>query len=59
MVSVTNNEQEIAFVERMLTVVEEAVVEVLGSSGIDLAADEDCWLIPVDESLVSTVCRAA
>ena len=59
MSSVNASDRDIDFVERVLTVVEEAMMEVRGSSDIDLPAEEDCWLIPVDERLVSTVCRAA
>ncbi len=59
MISLNANNHDIDFVERVLTVVEEAMMEISGSSEVDLPAEEDCWLIPVDERLVSTVCRAA
>ena len=59
MISLNANDRDIDFVERVLTVVEEAMMEVRGSAEVDLPADDDCWLIPVDERLVSTVCRAA
>jgi len=59
MISVNPSDRDVDFVERVLTVVEEAMMEVLASTDIELPADEDCWLIPVDERLVTTVCRAA